>query len=617
MLILKNIFVKDLSEGTKCIIPLLVQKSSLLSTRSNFPYLALELKDNTGVVIGRVWENVERIEKKIQANKVAVFEGDVTTYGGKLQIIIRSVLPLKEDEYVLSDYLKPGPPLPQGMQAELWELVNSIKDPDYRSLTERVLNEPRAQAFWTSPAAKVIHHSYSQGLLEHTLSVAKIANFVEQIYAPRLNRSLLLAGAILHDIGKVFEFFQELPTDYTTTGRLLGHPVLGTLFVTEVAGTFPNFPKAKLLLLQHLLISHHGEREKGSPEPPRLLEAIVLHHSDYLDGSTNAIATFLQDQNTSEDFDFSKIEGSWTDYHKFLSGKFMRTPIFPEMVLPEPVLPPPQDHPYEIKPADPEAPEPKVSDPDNPVTLAPLSPENPGSWEGSLSPEESTKLNEPKINSPVESAATNHPLPSVQELENDFTLIEQTILNEGGGEAGPQDLAESPSQGPEKSPSRAKEESLNLSFEVDPTLIPQSSEPVREDTAEETAEVTAEVTAGVTAGVTAEPVATAAEPQRKESQAEGFQEEKPINTAADSAEFDRGLGNTSPSRGQLDFSFTVSSEHLSSPEPETEPKTDKTTPETNLPEKEQKSSKKGVHKSPDSPDKTGGNSPNTGGGLFS
>ncbi|MDR3153809.1 MAG: HD domain-containing protein [Deltaproteobacteria bacterium] len=329
----KNLFIKDLAEGRDVTIPLFVASATLGQTRTGSPYLTLKLVDSSGVIPGKVWDDVERIKPKISPGKVAVFTGQITSYRGDLQLTVRNAFPVDEADCDPEDYQSRSAKSGEAMRRELLTILEGMADPDYRAITLGALNHPKAAGFWTGPAAKMFHHAFAGGLLEHTLSVVKLAEFVGRHYGTLLNRSLLTAGAALHDIGKVWEFSGGPDNDYTTRGRLLSHLVIGPLFLAEAAKELPGFPEEKLLLLQHLLVSHHGKPEMGSCVTPKVLEGIALHFVDNLDGNLTGVSEYLAREAKPE----TAHSGSeWTSFNRHLQSHFMVTPRSPEDAGPLP-----------------------------------------------------------------------------------------------------------------------------------------------------------------------------------------------------------------------------------------------------------------------------------------
>ncbi len=344
----KDVFIKDLEIGRESEAPFLVSGLSRGRTNRGGVYLNLELCDRTGRMAAKVWDDAEALAGRLAEGQVALVRGYVDSYRGAAQFIIREARPLAPERVHWPDYLRAAFRSAAEMKIELWDLVESLPDADFRRLTTAVLAAPEvAEKFCTLPAAKSLHHAYLHGLLEHSLSVGRLAARVAAHY-PRLNASLLTAGAVLHDLGKILEFSPPPRVDYTTLGRLKGHLVMGSEMVGRAADALPGFPAEKLELLQHLLLSHHGEPEFGAPVRPQLLEALVLHHLDNIDAKLEAIGSFLDNETDAE---------GWSGYHRLFNSYFRRTPEFPvepaEPPEPEkPVAPGPEDDPAaEAEPA--------------------------------------------------------------------------------------------------------------------------------------------------------------------------------------------------------------------------------------------------------------------------
>ncbi|MDR2350677.1 MAG: HD domain-containing protein [Deltaproteobacteria bacterium] len=321
----KTAFVKDLVDGQEISAPFAIKRLDVKTKKNGEPYLNLELADKTGSMSAKIWNNVEHMAEKLKGFKVGVFAGRTQIFNGALQMNVRNAVPVPEGDYD-EGFFRATSDKPAGrMRDDLVKLAGSIADPDYRAITKAVLDSPKAARFWEAPAAKQFHHSTVSGLLEHTLSVATLADKAAAHYGTLLDRSLLLSGAILHDMGKIWEFNDEMVTDITTPGRLLGHVSIGTIFVTEIAGGIPGFPPMKLTLLQHMILSHHGKKEFGSPVTPQILEAAVLHALDDLDGKLTGIATFIAKEAKPPE---SPDREAWTGWNKLLDSFFMTTPRF-------------------------------------------------------------------------------------------------------------------------------------------------------------------------------------------------------------------------------------------------------------------------------------------------
>ena len=314
----KKIFLRDLAPGWEGEADGLVLCRTSARTNRGGAYLNLELGDRTGRLAAKVWDNAEELAEILAEGAAVRVRGHLESYRGAPQLVIREARSLAAAEVDWRDYLKAAARPEAEMRADLLRLAAAIEDADFRRLTEAALAAPEvAGKFFILPAAKNLHHAHLHGLLEHSLSVGRLAALAAAHYGGRLTPGLLVAGALLHDLGKVWEFSPPPRADYTTRGRLQGHAVLGAWFLRTLAGDLAGFPGEKLDLLEHLLLSHHGEPDFGAPVRPQLLEALVLHHLDNLDAKLEAVDAFLDEGTDGE---------GWSPYHRLFGGHFRRTP---------------------------------------------------------------------------------------------------------------------------------------------------------------------------------------------------------------------------------------------------------------------------------------------------
>ncbi|MDR0621767.1 MAG: HD domain-containing protein [Deltaproteobacteria bacterium] len=286
-------------------------------TKRGSDYLSLTLADKTGSLKAKFWDVTPETAALAAQGAVLTFMGTMDSFEQKPQLIASQVwVPPSFD---MADFVKTSERSPEAMKDELMALVGTIGDAEMRAFVTAVLNRQEIAEFFSVPAAKAIHHAYAGGLLEHSLSVAKLADVVSGLYGKELNRDLLLAGAILHDLGKCWELTPAPATDYTIKGRLMGHLTMGALFLELVADTFADFPDHKLLLLEHMILAHHGQREKGSPVTPMILEALVLHYLDELDARVNQLSLFIGEETSGEGLEL-------TTFNKVASSFFVSTP---------------------------------------------------------------------------------------------------------------------------------------------------------------------------------------------------------------------------------------------------------------------------------------------------
>lgn len=257
------------------------------STKDGSHYLALTLGDRTGQMEARMWELDGAGD--FDAGDVVKLQGEVCRYNEKLQIKLRKIRRATPGEFALADFVPQSERDISAMWTELESWVASFTDSDLQALLQAFLSDPAiAAALREAPAAKGLHHAWIGGLLEHILSLMGICDLVARHY-PQVNRDLLLTGVFLHDIGKLRELSWGTSFDYTLEGQLLGHISIGLGMIDEKIAAMPNFPPAKRLLVQHLVLSHHGKYEYGSPKLPMTPEAIMLHYLDDLDAKMQTV----------------------------------------------------------------------------------------------------------------------------------------------------------------------------------------------------------------------------------------------------------------------------------------------------------------------------------------
>lgn len=308
---LKNQYVKDLQEGERFDDIFLVKSVKSGETRAGKPYFVLTVMDKTGEVSGPVWNNVEKLKQLCLAGEIVKIGGGVQSYREQLQLKIDSIQQVPRDKVELADFLPAAPKSLEQMAKQLQSLVASVEDIFLKKLLTYFFS---SSDWWTrfqqAPAAKGIHHAYIGGLLEHSLSVAIIADFMSAHYIG-VNRSLLVSGALLHDIGKIEELQSTAGlVDYTVQGRLKGHIVMGSEIVAHAAGKIKDFPEVTLQQLQHIIISHHGRHEFGSPTLPMTVEALILSFIDDLDSKINVTEQLRRKMDSSE--------LAWSDYQRSL-----------------------------------------------------------------------------------------------------------------------------------------------------------------------------------------------------------------------------------------------------------------------------------------------------------
>lgn len=294
----------------------LLQKD-LRRTSTGSPYIHAVLADRTGQVPARIWQADEELYKALPQDGFVCISGRTEEYKGSIQIIIEAIRPAYTNEVSIDQLLPTTQNNIDNMFEELKELLRTIKNRTLLQLVGQVITDVKLMdAFKRAPAAIKTHHAYIGGLLEHTLHTVKLADLITQLY-PELNRDLLLAGAFLHDIGKLQELAYDQLFKYTDSGQLLGHLFIGARLIEEKAKLAEEklgekFPEELLTRLLHMILSHHGEYEFGSPKLPMTPEAIALHYIDNLDAKLNLAKTFIEKSNQTDP------ESNWTSYIKSL-----------------------------------------------------------------------------------------------------------------------------------------------------------------------------------------------------------------------------------------------------------------------------------------------------------
>ncbi len=307
----KKVFVAEMKEGQRFDDLFMVKSAKLGETRAGKPYLVLTVMDRSGEISGPIWDNVPAFQETCIPTEVIRLAGTVQSYRDQLQLKIDGAYKLPQDD-INAGLFCPASTRDLGEMAdEMHALIHKVSNPYLKKLLGHFFKKGETwERFQEAPAAKAIHHAYVGGLLEHSLSVARIADFLAGHYLG-IDRSLLLAGALLHDIGKLEELTMAGGVvEYTVKGRLKGHLVIGSEVIALAASKIRDFPDELLEQLQHLVLSHHGRQEFGSPTLPMTVEALLLSFLDDLDAKINITEQIRR-----------KMEGaelSWSEYQRAL-----------------------------------------------------------------------------------------------------------------------------------------------------------------------------------------------------------------------------------------------------------------------------------------------------------
>ena len=309
-------YIANLKSGNQVEGGFLVLKKEIRETKDKKPYLNLQLADKSGCIDAKKWDASTSLYNSFNSDGFIRIKGTVETFNNSLQIKLLEITPVSESEVQMDEFVQSTEKNVPEMLAELKEIIRSVKDPYLSKLLISFFTDKSfVTAFCAAPAATQNHHAFLGGLLEHVLSVTKLAVNFSGFY-PVVKKDLLITGAILHDIGKIRELSYERSFQYTDEGLLTGHLISGVLMVNEKASKIEGFPGEHLNVLLHLILSHHGEYEWGSPVKPGTPEAIALHYLDNLDakmqGALKAISNHKDDSS------------AWTDYVRMFERKLYK-----------------------------------------------------------------------------------------------------------------------------------------------------------------------------------------------------------------------------------------------------------------------------------------------------
>jgi 3'-5' exoribonuclease len=311
---MKSLYASDIQDNQSVDSLFLVSAKNHGVTKGGNGYLVLKLLDRSGEIEGRVWERADDLGRGFDKNDFVRVRGQALLYQGKVQIRVQDVMKVDGNQVVTEDFLPKSSFDPDAMLEELQTILRGIKNPHLLALAEAFFaDQELIHLLKRAPGAKTIHHPFLSGLLEHTLSLLKLILKVVENYRG-VDVDLLLIGGFLHDIGKVYEFSYDRAVEYTDAGQLLGHLVMEVEMVNQKIASMPEFPPELAMLVKHMLVSHHGAYEFGSPKLPQTLEAVMLHSLDDLDGKIQAIQSLPDKEPGSK----------WTAFHRAYGRSFYR-----------------------------------------------------------------------------------------------------------------------------------------------------------------------------------------------------------------------------------------------------------------------------------------------------
>ena len=300
----------------------LVTSKQISTAKNGVTYLSLKLADKTGEIDGRLWDNADEVAGKFEREDFVRIKGMTSNYQGSLQIKMKTLERVDDSRVDVANFLECSPRNPDEMVKELKAFAAALSNGFLRQLMNAFLNdEPFMAMFKRTPAAKTLHHNYIGGLLEHVVELIALSQDVAKRF-PSINKDLLTVGSFLHDIGKVRELAVRKSIEYTTEGRLIGHISLGYEMVVEKVNAIPGFPSELTMLLKHIILSHHGEYEFGSPKRPKIQEAIVINYLDDLAAKINNFQATLKKEQVGE--------GEWTGFSKMHDRYLYRQMAFSE-----------------------------------------------------------------------------------------------------------------------------------------------------------------------------------------------------------------------------------------------------------------------------------------------
>ncbi len=309
-------FIRELKQGDKIQGTFIIVKARQCISK-NGPYWDMELQDKTGRIPAKLWHPASLEYESIEENSFVYLHGEVDSFRENLQIRITKLKFLKEDEIDIEELLPSTKVPPSELLEELEDLCfRTLKYKPLKRLVGMILKDKYIRdRLLKTPAAKSIHHAYMGGLLEHTLNVCKLCMEISKLY-PDVDKEVILAAAVLHDIGKIEELNGTISPDYSDSGQLIGHVVLSLSIIEPFLKKVKELDREIELHLKHIILSHHGEYEFGSPKRPKTREALIVHFADNIDAKLNAVTTLIDGMEETQE--------TWSKFQRFLDRKIYR-----------------------------------------------------------------------------------------------------------------------------------------------------------------------------------------------------------------------------------------------------------------------------------------------------
>jgi len=319
---MKDFYIGDCARHENKVITssFVVVVKQIKPKKTGEPYLALTLADRSGQIEAKMWDNVNEVLEAFEQDDFVKVKGLINKYKNRFQLTIHKLRKLGESEIDFADYLPKTMKDIDHLWQTLADFVAGFQNPHLKSLVQAFMADPEiAAAYRSAPAAKTLHHAYIGGLLDHVVSLFRSCDLICRNY-PQINRDLLLTGAFLHDIGKIHELTYNRSFTYTNRGQLLGHMIIELEMVQAKLALVPDFPEELKTLVEHLVISHHGQYEFGSPKLPMFPEALMLHYLDDLDSKMEAMRCHFERE--------SLLDNPWTSYNASLGRPLLNTEKF-------------------------------------------------------------------------------------------------------------------------------------------------------------------------------------------------------------------------------------------------------------------------------------------------
>lgn len=296
--------IKEMSAGETVTGFFLVQEARMREAKNGSQYVQARLSDKSGGMTARMWNASEKDMDIFRDGAIVKAKAKVDSYQGSINFIVESAKAVPQDEIDISDFMPTTPFDRDELEEEFKGLISTVEDPHLNALLQKIFVED--VDFWNKfrkhPAGKFNHHAVVAGLLEHTTMITRYAHRISEDH-PRLRHDIIVAGALLHDMGKVYELSSSVGQSLTDAGCLVGHIYMGTSKVEKAIGEIPGFPKVLRMHMLHMILSHHGTKEQGSPVLPATPEAIALHHLDHLDAKLECAKTAIDsDPNADSKF---------------------------------------------------------------------------------------------------------------------------------------------------------------------------------------------------------------------------------------------------------------------------------------------------------------------------